>query len=518
MKRLFLFLLFIMLLSGTIIYAINFSAIQTGQNSQIDTPRENYWPAESWRNSSPEEQGMDSEMLADLTDAIRESGKGVDSITIIRNGYLVNETFFYPYQKGLLHSLNSCTKSVISALTGIAINDGSIKSVNDRVVDYFPDMAIANNDEQKQSITIKDLMTMSSGIQWDFTDNKSTVEMQQSMDWTRFYLDRPMAEEPGSTFLYCNGASQTMASLLQKSTGTDPAKLFGQKLPIGIKDTFWAKSPEKVSSGYSGLYMHPDDMARFGYLYLRNGNWNGEQLIPAKWVEESTKPQIKANWGPLIPEYGYMWWNGRFGGYAALGYGGQYIFVLPELDMVVVFTSSLFQGNDFFYPIEWLEKYIIPSVISDKPLKENKAASEQLRQAVDKVQNAPPSQSAGALPEIAGRISGKTYKLDNSETLTIWFSGADECKVDLNSKRIVKMGLDNNFRVNDVGDMITGGYDHYHGAFKGRWLDEKTLQVDFRVLEEGFRTVYTIQFDEDRIEMRSKTNMDDTEVIVKGKY
>jgi hypothetical protein len=108
--------------------------------------------------------------------------------------------------------------------------------------------------------------------------------------------------------------------------------------------------------------------------------------------------------------------------------------------------------------------------------------------------------------------------LDNSETLTCWFRGVNECEVDLNSRHTVKEGLDNNFRINDVGDMITGGYDHYHGAFKGRWLDEKTLQVDFRVLEEGFQTIYTIQFEEDRIEMRSVTNMDDTEVIVKGKY
>ena len=352
---------------------------------------------------------------------------------------------------------------------------------------------------------------MSAGIKWDFTNNTSTNEMQQSENWTRFYLDQPMQDAPGSTFNYCNGASQAMATILKKATGKNLADLFAEKLPIGIGDLYWAMSPENVSSGYSGIYMQPADMAKFGYLYLRNGNWNGEQLISKQWIKESTKLQIKANWGPLLPEYGYMWWINRFGGYAALGYGGQYIFVVPEHDLVVVFTSGLFQGNDFFYPGEWMENYIMPSVKSDKPLENNKTASERLQKAVDTVQKAPQPQPVGTLPAIAGKISGKTYNLGNSETLTFWFDGVNECKADLNSKNILKIGLDGDFRINNVGNLITGGLD-YHGALRGRWLDEKTFQIDFRVLEEGFETVYTAKFEDERIELKSTTNMSDGEV------
>jgi CubicO group peptidase (beta-lactamase class C family) len=504
MKRLFIFLFFVVLTAGAVIYGM--SAAQ------------DYWPAESWRTSAPEEQGMDSGILADMIDTIRESDKSVNSITIIRNGYLVHETYFYPYQKGILHSLNSCTKGVISSLVGIAIHDGSIKSVDDRVLDYFSDAEIANNDRRKQNITIKDLMTMSAGIKWDFANNSSTNEMQQTADWTGFYLDLPMEGEPGATFNYCNGASQTLASVLQKATGKKPSDLFAEKLQIGISDMFWTISPEKVSAGYSGIYMHPDDMARFGYLYLRNGTWNGQRLILKKWVAESTKPQIKANWGPLLPDYGYMWWTTRFGGYAALGYGGQYIFVVPEHNLVVVFTCGLFQGKDSFYPMEWMENYILPSIKSDKKLDIDKAASERLRKASDMVQNAPLPLPADALPEIAGKISGKTYKMDNSETLTFWFSGVNECKFDLNSKLIMKIGLDQTYRINDMGNFISGGYDRYHGAFKGCWLDENTLQVNFSVLEEGFETVYTAEFEGDRIELKSTTNMADDETVMKGKF
>jgi hypothetical protein len=515
MKRLIIFLFLILLIVST--YVIISPLNNIDQVTVIQTVSQDYWPDDTWRTSTPEEQGMDSGMLAGMINTISESGKSINSITIIRNGYLVNEAYFYPYQKGVKHALNSCTKSVISALVGIAIHDGKINSIEDKALDYFPGIELANIDEQKRNIKIKDLMTMSAGIKWDFTNNSSTVEMQQSEDWTGFYLNLPMAEKPGNTFNYCNGASHALASILKEATGKDPADLMAEKLHIGIGDIFWAISPEKVSSGYSGIYMQPDDMARFGYLYLRNGNWNGEQLIPENWVIESTKPQITANWGPLLPEYGYMWWINRSGGYAALGYGGQYIFVVPECDMVVVFTSGLFQGNDFFYPVELMGNYILPSVKSDKPLEMNKTVSGQLQKAVDMVQKAPTPQPVRSLPEIAGKVSGKTYNMDNGETLTFWFNGGDDFKVDINSGNQLKVGIDRDFRINDVGNIITGGLKDYHGAFRGRWLDENTLEIDFRVLEEGFETVYTASFEDDRIELKSKINLSDTETVVNGK-
>jgi len=517
MKKLLISLLIITVILSTVIYAINFSVLTIGQKTKVETDAKAYWPAGDWRTSAPEEQGMDSTILADMIHTIKESGKRVNSVTVIRNGYLVNEVYFYPYQKGIKHSLNSCTKSVISALVGIAIEEGKIKSLEDNALEYFPGMEIDKNDDPKQKIKIKDLMTMSAGIKWDFTNNTSTNEMQQSTDWTRYYLDLPMEEEPGSTFNYCNGASHTLASILQKATGKDPADLLEEKLDIGIGDMYWAKSPEQVSSGYSGIYMQPDDMAKFGYLYLRNGNWNGEQLIPEEWVAESTKPQIEGNWGPLLPQYGYMWWINRFGGYTAMGYGGQYIFVVPERDLVVVFTSGLFQGNDFFYPVEWMENYIIPSVKSDEPLESNQAAAEQLKKAVDNVQMAPAPQTA-ALPAIAETVSGKTYEMDNGETLTFWFDGVSECTADINSQHAVKAGLDQNFRINDVGNLTTGGVNDYHGAFRGCWLDENTLQVEFGLLEEGFETVYTARFEGDGIELRSVNNMSEDETVVRGKW
>ena len=525
MKKLLISLFLAFLILSTVIYIINFSIKKNTQETQIQIDEQDYCPVGNWRTSTPEEQGMDSEVLANMIESIRESGKKIDSITIIRNGYLVNETYFYPYPKGLKHILNSCTKSFISALVGMAINEGQIKSVNDKVLDYFPGLNITANDQRKQKLAVKNLLTMSTGLDWKFSNNASTNQMLQSENWTKFVLDQPMLKKPGNTFNYCNGAAQVLSSIIQKSTGKNSADLAAEKLKIGIEDMHWSSSPENVNSGYSGIYLQPDDMAKFGYLYLKKGNWNGQQLIPEKWIKESTRTQIKATWTPIFPGYGYMWWINRFGGYAALGYGGQYIFVVPELEMVVVFTGGLYQGNDLFYPGELMENFIIKSVKSDSPLGYNQKASELLKTAIDAVQNAPLPQPASSLPEIAERISGKTFIMDNSETLTFWFKDRNECTFDSNSKNSFQIGLDNVFRIFDSGNLYgmfdpsnpyEGLPDHNHGAFKGRWLNENTFQINLHALEYGFELVYYAKFEDDRIELKSKTNLSDTEIIQKG--
>lgn len=256
-------------------------------------------------------------------------------------------------------------------------------------MEYFPGLDIANIDQRKQDMKIKDLLAMSAGVQWSITDDISSQQMIQTQNWTKFFLDQPMQYEPGSTFMYCNGAAQALGSILQKTTGKQPADFLTEKLNTVVGNTYWYLSPENVNSGQDGIYMQPDRMARFGYLYLKNGNWIGRQLVPAQWVEESTKPQIKTDWGPVFSQYGYFWWIPRFGGYAAMGRGGQYIFVIPDLNMVAVFTSGLFKGSDFFYPGELMENYILPSVKSQSPLANNTAASEKFQKAVDAVQKAP---------------------------------------------------------------------------------------------------------------------------------
>lgn len=505
MKKLIIVLFLILLIVGTVICIINLDVKKEDQNTLNQTNVQEYWPAGNWRTSTPEEQGMDSGILADMINSIKEGGKSVNSITIIRNGYLVNETYFYPYQKGFKHFVNSCTKSITSALVGMTVGEGYIKSVNDKVLGYFPDLNIANVDRRKQNLKIRNLLTMTTGLDWDFITNASTNKMMQTQNWTQFALDQPMKEEPGHTFLYCNGASHLLSAIVQKTTGKSLAELASEKFKLmGIKDMYWSPSPENVSSGYTGLYMQPDDAAKIGYLYLKKGNWNGKQLIPEKWIEESTKKQVKADWTPIFPGYGYMWWINRFGGYSAQGQGGDFIFVVPKLDLVVVFTGGIYNLNEMFYPGELMEKYIVPAVKSDAPLQANPAASESLNKALDMVQT-PSPEPAGSLPEIAGKISGKPFAMDDSTILTLSFKD-NECIIqDLNY--MFTVGLDNVYRTVEVGNPVGGLLDRIHMALKGRWLDQKTLEITMQDLEDGFETVYTAHIENDRMDVKIKSNI-----------
>ncbi len=447
---------------------------------------------------------MDSAALADMIDAISQSGNDVNSVTIIRNGYLISEAYFYPYQKGIPHAINSCTKGFVSALAGIAVSDGSIHSADDSVLDYFT--GIDNVDERKKALKISNLMNMTTGLDWQFDGNVSTNEMLQSEDWTKFTLDLPMREEPGGSFNYCNGAAQVMSAVIQRAEGKSAAELFADKMKaLGIKDMVWNSSPDGVSIGYSGIFMHPDDAAKFGYLYLNKGNWNGEQLIPEKWVEASTKQQVTAGWNPIFPGYGSMWWTTRFGGYAALGFGGNYIFVVPEKNLVVVFTGGIFDNSKLFYPGELMEEYVIPSIKSDTPLQSNEAAASELKNAVDAVQNAP-APAAVTLPEIALSISGKTYGLDNGGTVIFQFEeGSDEFTMSL-ADQLYTVSMGGVFNIMDVGS--NGSLpDHNHLALTGGWFDEDTLDIEVWSLEDGYVKTYTANFHDDSIDIHTTANI-----------
>lgn len=346
----------------------------SNSNTEKDEPSgisNDYWPGAEWRRSSPEDQGMDSEYLLKMIDFIQNNQKETHGLLIIRNGYLINETYFYPYQKDLKHVINSCAKSITSALVGIAIGEGYLKSVDEKVLPYFSDLKVDRVNAGKRALTVKHLLTMTTGFDWNEdgsygSDRDTWTQMWRSPNQIQYILDRPMQGEPGKDFYYCTGASHLLSGILQKATGKSTLQYGQEKLfeSMGIRDVYWPTDLNGVNVGGGGIYMTPSDMARFGYLYLKRGKWNGRQLIPEQWIDVSTKKQINTPHG-LAGRYGYayQWWINRFGGYSARGYGGQYIFVLPEYEMVIVFTSGL-PSYDFFLPEFLVESFIIPSLQS----------------------------------------------------------------------------------------------------------------------------------------------------------
>lgn len=189
--------------------------------SSTSSASSDYWLTAGWRTSTPEEQGMHSNILADMLEWIQIKSYSIDSVTIVRNGYMVADVYFYPFSKGQKHIIHSCTKSIMSALIGIAIDKGYIKNVDQPIVDIFSDREFSNLNEHKKSITLENLLTMASGLKCRDSYLYGWVgleEMKNSNDWAQYVLDLPMAEPPGERFEYCNGVSYLLSVILQKTT------------------------------------------------------------------------------------------------------------------------------------------------------------------------------------------------------------------------------------------------------------------------------------------------------------
>ena len=350
------------------------------------------WPTKEWRISSPEEEGMDGDKLQAALASAQKQGLSLHGLLVIRHGSIVMEKYFAPYDVDTPHSLYSCTKSFISALVGIAIKKGFITGVNRPVMSYFPNGSYAGavssmqtpppssrqatrsrisspfaapqtsswaaDTESKHEITVENLLTMSSGLDWLEADETYDRMYSSSQDWVKFVLDWSMADRPGQSFTYSSGNSHLLSAIIQKTSRMNTydfarANLFG---PLGIKDPDWDRDPSGIPIGGWGLHLTPREMAKLGYLYLHRGVWEHKHVVPASWVRDSTQSHIKAddNW-----QYGYQWWlDPSRDFFAAIGRYGQSIFVVPAQDLVVVFTAHI-DSND--PEVDLLKKYIIPA-------------------------------------------------------------------------------------------------------------------------------------------------------------
>jgi CubicO group peptidase (beta-lactamase class C family) len=316
--------------------------------------------------------------LTELADLIRagERFPRLHCLLIVRHGFLVVEEYFNKWQAGSLHTLQSVTKSFTSALIGIAIAKGEFKGVDEKILDFFPDReGIANLDERKSSLSLKDLLTMRSGTDYhERGPNSPHFQLNQlGRGWDKFYLDRPMIAPPGTSFNYDSGGVILLSSLLKNRTGMH-ADAYAERFlfkPLGIEEKFWVKNLEGHPHTGGGLNLTARDAAKFGLLYLRNGRWGNEKIVPEDWVRESLRTHVDLTTPGQPPSgYGYLWWilapdprgNGKEEIYAARGAGGQYIFIVPEHDIVVVVFGDTKTAADQNKPIPFLYDHILTAV------------------------------------------------------------------------------------------------------------------------------------------------------------
>jgi CubicO group peptidase (beta-lactamase class C family) len=332
---------------------ININACQskTFQPCQEETPQDKYAiDALPGSDTSPYE--LDEERLAELVNLIEAGGFGnMHSLIIIHNDSLILEEYFMGWTRHMRHSCFSATKSLTSALIGIVIDQGKLNGVDEKLLSFFPEYDdVANLDARKESITLKNVLTMSAGFTWDEwstpygSSENDSDKMRQSSDWIKYVLDLPISDNPGTKFVYNTGCTLLLSGIIANKTGQSAEEFAKENLlnALGITNWEWLTGPNEITNTGWGLFLHPVNMAMFGYLYLKNGLLNGEQVVSEDWVNESTSNHIDP--------YGYQWWmmpNALVevypeaeSAYYAVGYGGQYIFVLPNLNMVVVFTAE----------------------------------------------------------------------------------------------------------------------------------------------------------------------------------
>ena len=270
----------------------------------------------------------------------------LNSLLISHQGQLVVEDYFNGWQGRRPANMKSASKSVISALIGIAIDEGYIESVTVPIVEYFPNHLSLQSSPEKLNITVEDLLTMQSGLKT--TSNRNYGKWVLSDNWVEFALNQPLVAEPGEEMLYSTGSSHLLSAILTKAAGID-SKSFAQQYlasPLGFSMSYWSQDPQGIYFGGNNLEMTARQMLAFGELYLNGGQAEGRQIIPRQWIESSYQPHAESPRGQGR-YYGYGWWLRDLAGLqvpVAWGYGGQLIFVIKELDLVVVATSDSTPG------------------------------------------------------------------------------------------------------------------------------------------------------------------------------
>ena len=342
---------------------------------------------DDWQVTTPDQVGLDADKLDQAVARIADGTyQNVHAIVVARRGKLVFEryfrghTFFYDgdqyqgdridFDRDTTHNLASVTKSVTSILMGIAIEQGAIQSVDAEVFDFFPQYAHLN-DPHKETITLKHLLTMSAGLQWNGMEvplsnpGNDLIRLFRVSDPIEYILAKPLVSVPGEEFYYNGGCTNLLGEVIRTTTG-QRLDAFSSHLfePLGITDYEWDFINADIIHASGNLKLRPRDMAKIGQLALNGGEWDGRSIVSEAWIAESTRHHIASS---STSGYGYQWWlktyqvgDTAFDAFYAAGWGGQKILVFPDWDMVVVFTGGNYASRDPSEEI--LTRYILPAV------------------------------------------------------------------------------------------------------------------------------------------------------------
>ena len=364
--------------------------------SQITKVPKPKMPDEAFSFSAPEDEGFSSKGLCDIFTYVKEKKPNIHSLLVIRNKKIVLDAYFYPFRSDLRHDIASCTKSITSILIGIAIDKGYIKSEDQLVSVFFPEIKLTG--KGFETLSIKDLLTMKSGFDCGFSNEDSLFnELFPSNNWPKFIFNIPFVADPGREFSYCSCNYYLLAEIIYRATGLSPED-FGKKYlfnPLGIKSIYWSKNNQGINYGWGDLALKPLDLAKIGQLLLDGGKWNNKSIISADWVKKAKSMNTVFSNGN---GYGYGFWIDKDHAYNAEGRGTQRIHIDSIHHAIVVVTGGGLDDDDK----ERIGALIGYSLHPDKKLKSDPVAFNSLKKME--------SQAAKAVIDSPGYISNATGK------------------------------------------------------------------------------------------------------------
>jgi len=456
-----------------------------------------YYPTHGWRESTPEEQGLDSKALAAMVDNITQKHLNVHSVTVIRHGYVVLDAYFYPYRASAPHDVASVTKSITAAITGIAVGQGLLKT-DQSLLSFFPNERPADADQRKQKITIADMLAMRSGLDCGFLPGEQELEqMRRTNEWVKFALALPMKYAPGEKFGYCSPGYHLLSSVVT-AAAHEPLVEFGKKNlfgPLGIQDVIWPPDEQGRTHGWGDSHFYPRDFAKIGYLYLHDGQWDGKQIVPREWIHQSiTRQSDPGN----DRGYGYGWWLAKTEGmeeFGGNGRGGQTVAVWPEKDMIVIMTGGGYPANE-------VRPAIAKSIQASHALAANAAAVRELKAKIAEAARAPAALPIADLPAMAQRVSGAVYQFPRNasriDEISLVFNGKREAQLKLKylgTDLAMPIGLDGVYRLGPYGPLKL-----LAGA-TGKWTSESDFALDLNFISNINRYSAVLHFEGDAVQV-----------------
>jgi CubicO group peptidase (beta-lactamase class C family) len=490
-------------------------------------PAPDYWPTSGWQTSTPEKQGMDSEKITDLIEFIQVNAIPVHSLHIVRNGYLITEVYFYPYDGSTVHDIASITKSITSILIGAAINKGLIKDEYVSVKGFFPEYDSLFHDPYKVQMTIKDLVTMTSGLELINNDSTSSVFAEATLfnmfnknDWLQYILKLPAVYRPGLHFGYNSCNFHLLSIIMSRATHMKMADFARDQVfePLGIRDFIWPEDSQGHNHGWGDLKLRPRDMAKIGFLLLHNGTWDDQQILDPEWVKKSAQRQadVPGPPGDIHIDYSYGWWviSGSISGiYEANGRGGQHIIIWPQQNLVVVLTGGGFDQGE-------IAEHLIATVNQPGTRPDNKEAYHNLQDVIKWVGEEPPGLAMVYTSPLVRTISDKPIIL---ETNPLGLSRISIKYIDpvYSELKIQKNGIETvtPIRMGIVYAISQPDDDGLPIGTRGIWMNDTTLSIEINEIANINDYKISVIFSDNTVVLSVyEPNLFTKPIIIKGNF